>query len=163
MTGPEGIVAFRRNTDELRELASLLRVPVGEVVPAVERLARELRELSKRPRQADRGEADRLVAAAEEVGGVRLVADAVDVPDAKSLLELSDQVKQRLGAAGVVLGTAVAGRVHLVANVAPEAVERGVRAGEVVRVAAQVVGGGERGATPWPRPAGATRRSCRRR
>jgi alanyl-tRNA synthetase len=32
--------------------------------------------------------------------------------------------------------------VHLVANVAPEAVERGVRAGEVVRTAAEIVGGG---------------------
>jgi len=42
----------------------------------------------------------------------------------------------------VVLGTAADGRVHLVANVAPSAVERGVRAGEVVRAAAQAAGGG---------------------
>jgi alanyl-tRNA synthetase len=142
VTGPEGITAFRRHTDELRELASLLRVPVAEVVPAVERLARELRELSRRPRESDRGEAERLVAGAREVAGVTLVAAVVQVPDARSLLELSDRVKQRLGTAAVVLGTAVAGRVHLVANVAPEAVARGIRAGEVVRLAAQKVGGG---------------------
>ena len=34
------------------------------------------------------------------------------------------------------------GRVHLVANVAPAVVERGVKAGDVVRAAAQVAGGG---------------------
>ena len=57
-------------------------------------------------------------------------------PDAKALLALSDAVRQKLGEAVVVLGTAVDGRVHLVANVAPGAVERGVKAGDVVRAAA---------------------------
>ena len=37
---------------------------------------------------------------------------------------------------------AVDGRVHLVANFAPAAVERGLRAGDVVRAAAKVAGGG---------------------
>jgi alanyl-tRNA synthetase len=123
-------------------MADLLRVPVDEVRPAVERLARELREAAKRPREGDRATADRLVSRAEERDGVRVVAEVVDVPDARALLELSDQVKQRLGAGAVVLGTAVDGRVHLVANVAPAAVERGVKAGEIVRAAAKVVGGG---------------------
>ena len=42
----------------------------------------------------------------------------------------------------IVLGTAVDGRVHLVASVAPELVARGVKAGDVVKQAAAVVGGG---------------------
>ena len=41
-----------------------------------------------------------------------------------------------------MLGSAVDGRVHLVANVGPGAVERGVKAGDIVRAAAPVVGGG---------------------
>jgi alanyl-tRNA synthetase len=64
------------------------------------------------------------------------------VPDARALLELSDTVRQRLGDSAVVLGAAGEGRVHLVANFAPAAVERGLRADAVVRAAAQVVGGG---------------------
>ena len=68
--------------------------------------------------------------------------DAVEAPDAKALLELSDAVRQRLGDAAVVLGCAVDGRVHLVANFAPEAVAKGLKAGDVVRTAAQVAGGG---------------------
>jgi alanyl-tRNA synthetase len=42
----------------------------------------------------------------------------------------------------VVLGTAVDGRVHLVANFSDAAVGRGLKAGDVVKVAAQVAGGG---------------------
>jgi alanyl-tRNA synthetase len=71
-----------------------------------------------------------------------VVVEAVSAPDAKALLALSDAVRQRLGEAVVVLGTAVDGRVHLVANVAPAVVERGVKAGDVVRAAAEVAGGG---------------------
>ena len=67
----------------------------------------------------------------------------VDVADAKALLDVADRVKGRLReAARSLLGTAADGRVHLVASVAPELVERGVKAGEVVKVAAEIVGGG---------------------
>ena len=73
---------------------------------------------------------------------MRVVVEPVSALDTKALLALSDAVRQRLGDAAVVLGTAVDGRVHLVANVAPAAVERGVKAGDVVRAAAEVAGGG---------------------
>ena len=42
----------------------------------------------------------------------------------------------------MVLASATDGRAHLVVNVSPAAVERGVKAGEIVRAAAPVMGGG---------------------
>ena len=146
VTGPEGVEALRARSREVRELARMLRVPEHEVVAAVERLSDRMRELSRREREGDREStrevADELVGAAAEIGGVRVVADVVEVPDARSLLELSDRVKQTLGDAAVVLGCAVDGRAHLVANFSDAAVERGLRAGEVVGAAAGIVGGG---------------------
>jgi alanyl-tRNA synthetase len=142
VTGPGGVELFRRRTRELSELAAMLRVPEHEVVTAVAKLQHQLHEAEKRPRQDDRALAESLVAGAEEIGGIRVVTEAVEAPDAKALLELSDRVKQTLGDSAVVLGTAVDGRVHLVANFADAAVQRGLKAGEVVRVAAQVAGGG---------------------
>ena len=129
VTGPVGIEQFRERTEELREVAAMLRVPEREVVPAVRKLAEQLREAAKRPRGSDRELAESLVGRATEVGGVRVLTEVVDVPDQKALLELSDRVKQSLGDAAVVLGTAVDGRVHLIANFAPAAVERGAKAG----------------------------------
>ena len=113
------------------------------MVRAVERLSERVKELQKAPAKGpDRGAADELAAGAEELGGLKVVVEAVPAPDARALLELSDTVRQRLGDSAVVLGAAGDGRVHLVANFAPAAVERGLRADEVVRAAAQVVGGG---------------------
>ena len=142
VTGPAGVEAFRARTDELREIAAILRVPEREAVGAVRKLAERMRELERRPSGSGREQAEGLVARAADLGGLKVVTEVVDVPGAGELLELSDRVKQTLGDAVVVLGCAVEGRVHLVANVAPAAVERGVRAGDIVRVAAKIVGGG---------------------
>jgi alanyl-tRNA synthetase len=143
ITGPASAELFRERSERLRGIAATLKVPEHEVVRAVERLSERVKELQRKPAGGpDRGTADELVAGAGEVAGVRVVVEAVSAPDAKSLLELSDAVRQRLGEAAVVLGTAVDGRVHLVANVAPAVAERGVKAGDVIRAAAQVAGGG---------------------
>jgi alanyl-tRNA synthetase len=142
VTGPAGAELFANRTARLREIAAMLRVPEHEVVRAVERLTGRVRELEAKPAGPDREQADRLVEGASELAGVRVLVDAVEAPDAKALLELSDTVRQRLGEAAVVLGCAVDGRVHLVANFAPEAVKRGLKAGDVIRAAAEVAGGG---------------------
>src|SRR3954452_3834053 len=58
-------------------------------------------------------------------------------------MDIADRVKGKLGdAAAIVLGSVVEGRVHLVAAVTPALVQRGVKAGDVVKAAAQVAGGG---------------------
>jgi alanyl-tRNA synthetase len=143
VTGPAVIAEFRERTAELRELAGMLRVPEREVVPAVQRLTEQLREASKRPSGGtDRELAASLAGRAAEISGVRVLTEVVEVPDQKALLELSDQLKQSLGDSAVVLGTAVDGRVHLIANFSPAAVSRGLKAGDVVRAAASVAGGG---------------------
>ena len=144
VTGPAATRLFEERTARLRELSDLLKAPEHELARAAEKLAERVRELQRRGGATDGGaEADTLVAAAEDVGGVKVLTAVAATPtEAKALLALSDRVAQKLGDAVVVLGTAVDGRVHLVVQATPAAVARGVKAGEIVRVAAEVVGGG---------------------
>ena len=66
-----------------------------------------------------------------------------DVADPKLLAEIADRIKGKLGDPSViVLGTKGKGRVNLLVAATPAAIARGVRAGEIVKSAAQVVGGG---------------------
>jgi alanyl-tRNA synthetase len=143
VTGPAGVDLFRKRTDELRELASMLRVPEDQVTLAVQKLQARVKELQKKPvAAADTGEADRLAATATDIGGIKVVSEPASVSDPKAVTELSNQVRQKLGDAAIVLGVAGDGRVQLVANFAPAAVERGLKAGEIVKTAAAIVGGG---------------------
>jgi alanyl-tRNA synthetase len=142
ITGPESVHEFRRRDHELHELAQMLRVTPNEVVNAVRKLQEQAKEAAKRPRGSDRELAESLAGKATEHAGIKVLTEVVDVPDQKALMELSDRLKQSLGDSAVVLGTAHDGRVHLIANFTPAAVERGAKAGDVVRVAATVTGGG---------------------
>ena len=86
---------------------------------------------------------DSLLASVERIDGVPLLAAPVSVPDAKALPDLADRLKGQLDGDGVVvLGAVVGERVALLVSVAPSVVQRGVKAGAIVKLAAEVVGGG---------------------
>jgi alanyl-tRNA synthetase len=150
VTGPAAVELLRAHDRLLGEIAGALRLRVEDAPDAVRTLAQERKRLERALKQqsgsgggADSGvDLDALAAGAEEIGGARVLAETVEVADAKELLELVDRLKGRLADSAIVLGTAVDGRVHLVASVAPEIVQRGVKAGTLVKVAAEIVGGG---------------------
>ncbi len=145
VTGPGATALFELRTERLRELSALLKAPEQDLARAAERLVERAKEAKRKPAGGGDvdGELETLLAAAEDIGGVSVVtAVSAATGDGKELLALSDRLAQKLGVAAVVLGASFDGRPQLVAQVTPSAVERGVKAGDVVRVAAPVVGGG---------------------
>jgi alanyl-tRNA synthetase len=98
--------------------------------------------LERKPKGTPELGIDEILASAEEEAGVRVVVQAKLGLDPNTLRDLADNVRQKLGDAVVMLGSVSDGRVHLVANVAPSVVERGVKAAELVKAAAPIVGGG---------------------
>jgi alanyl-tRNA synthetase len=143
LTGPEAVRHVRFHDRVLHEAADLLRAHTEAVPSAITALQQKAREAAKARTTNGAVDVSSLVSRAGQVDGAVVLAEVVDAPDAKALLDLADRVKGKLGDdAAVVLGCAVDGRVHLVASVAPALVQRGVKAGAIVREAAQVAGGG---------------------
>ena len=149
VTGPVAVDLLREHDRLLGEVAAALRARPEDVPAAAITLAQERKRLEKAlkegggaPGGASDLDVESLAKRAHEVGGASVLAAAVDVGDAKALLDAVDRVKGHLPDAAILLGTAADGRVHLVASVAPALVERGVRAGAVVKAAAEVAGGG---------------------
>jgi alanyl-tRNA synthetase len=146
LTGPAAIDWFRRSEERLREVGELLGSPQDPLTGA-RRAAERLREAGEGAKKAARQmlgeEAERLVAAAEEIGGVAVVAAQAPTADQKQLLELANRVQSKLdGESAIALGGAEGSKVGLVVLVSKGAVERGVSAAAVVREAAPLVGGG---------------------
>jgi len=146
LTGPAAIDWFRDEERRLREVGELLGSPQDPLTGA-RRAAERLREAGEGEKQAAKqmlGEqADRLVAAAERVGELAVLAAPAPTADQKQLLELANRVQSKLGGeSAIALGGAEGEKVGLVVLVSKGAVGGGLSAASVVREAASVVGGG---------------------
>ncbi|HEX3693559.1 MAG TPA: alanine--tRNA ligase [Solirubrobacteraceae bacterium] len=146
LTGPAAAAMLRAHGHALGEIAATLRTTPERAAELVAEREAEHRELQK-ARRAEGGAAgvdvEALLAEVERIGEVPVVVARVELADAKALPDLADRLKGRLGGAGVVvLGAAVGERAALLVSVDPVVVERGVKAGAIVKLAAQVVGGG---------------------
>jgi alanyl-tRNA synthetase len=149
LTGPAAAELLRDHDRLLADASATLRTRPEEVPDAVRALSQERRSLEKALKERASGadetglpDIEALANRAENVGGARVLTSTVEVPDAKVLLEVLDRLKGKIDDAAIVLGAAVDGSAHLVASVAPALVERGLRAGDIVKAAAAVVGGG---------------------
>jgi alanyl-tRNA synthetase len=159
ITGPEAVAFVRDRDRALQQAAGELRVPPERVTESIRGLQERLKELERAAKAGANGAAgavdvDALVARAAESGGATVLTAAVTVADGDALLQLADRLKAKLGDAAIVLGRAGDGRVDLVATVAPSLVKRGVKAGEIIRLAAAEVGGGGGGRDTMARAGG---------
>jgi alanyl-tRNA synthetase len=148
VTGPAAVELLRGHDRVLGEIAQALRTTADQVLEAVHARERSRKELEQALKQGGGVSAGAkvdlaaLVASADELAGAPVLTASVEGLDAKALLELVDHLKGQLDGAVIVLASAMGDRVALVVSVAPELVERGVKAGAVVKAAAAAVGGG---------------------
>jgi alanyl-tRNA synthetase len=76
------------------------------------------------------------------VEDVRLLTARVDVAGSDELREMADWFRDRVESGVGVFATVSNGKPLLVATVTADLIERGVKAGDLVRQVAQMVGGG---------------------
>jgi alanyl-tRNA synthetase len=147
LTGQKALERVRQTEDLLRQLAVLLKTPQPEDLPRrVAVLQEELREakqeLARQTSQSVAGSIDEFFDSAEEVGGVKIVAQAPQGATREMLRDYIDQLRARKQPVAILLGTVDDGKVALIAAVSRELIERGVLASECIKAAAKVVGGG---------------------
>ena len=141
VTGRVALATLRRHDRLLSEAAAALRTAPDNVVEVAAQREQERRQLLKGAKAA--APVDDRVGDIVELDGVRTVFELRDVDGPKALPDLADRMKNQLGdPAVVVLGAGGDGRASLLVAATPGAVERGLKAGDIVKVAAKVVGGG---------------------
>ena len=79
---------------------------------------------------------------AEDVNGVSVVAKALENVDMNGMRDLGDSLKEKLGSCVVILASAAGPKVNLMVMATDDAVKRGAHAGNIIREAAKLVGGG---------------------
>ena len=81
-----------------------------------------------------------LLSQAIDVGGIKLLATRADVGDPKTLRDVADQLRNKVGSGVIVLGGISDGKVALVAAVTPDLTAR-INAGKIIAELAKIVGG----------------------
>jgi len=144
VTGNTALAQMQQNEDRLKEIANQVKTSpelvvdrVGQLSAANKQLEKELAQL--KARLASSAGTD-LASQAEEINGVKILAAVVEGVDAKALRDTTDQLKNKLGSAVVVLGTVNDDKVSLVAGVTKDLTDR-IKAGDVVNEVARKVGG----------------------
>ncbi len=146
-TGHKALQHVRDNDQLLKDVAIALKVPqLNELPRRVEQLQAELaqarKELTKFTQAAVTDSVQKYLSEAEVVGSAKIVSLRLDGIDRETLRLYADQLRQAGGSVAVLLGTEIEGKVSLLAAVTPDLVKQGVKAGDAVRDAAKIVGGG---------------------
>ncbi len=140
-----------KNTEgTVKQLMSMVKANRDNLVDKLQAVLEQYKTLEKELQQSKAKAASAagsdLVAQAQTVNGVKVLAAQLDGLDNKALLELVDQLKNKLGSGVILLGSLLDDRVVLVAGVTKDLTAR-FKAGDLMRqVAAQV--GGKGGGRP---------------
>ncbi|MEF8756140.1 MAG: alanine--tRNA ligase [Accumulibacter sp.] len=144
VTGDAALALVQEQQALLSEAAAAIKVPPAEV-PA--KLAQVLdnvrsleRELARLKQKLASSQGDDLLAQAVAVKGAHVVAAVVDGADVNTLRSTIDKLRDRLKSAAVVLASTSGERITLIAGVSADLTGK-VRAGELVNMVAQQVGG----------------------
>ncbi|HWY19001.1 MAG TPA: alanine--tRNA ligase [Solirubrobacteraceae bacterium] len=158
LTGAGAGALLREHDRLLGEIVAELRARPEDALEKVRALEREMKEWKRagRPGDATHGKRDveDVIDQAFEIAGATVITQSVSAIDEKALLALLDGIKAKLDGAAIVLGSASGERALFVASVPPVLVERGVKAGAIVKVAAEVAGGGGGGRDTMARAGG---------
>jgi alanyl-tRNA synthetase len=148
LTGIGALHHLRAQERLANEAADRLKVPLAELPGRVGRLLEERKEAQKqiddlRARQSSSGGTDLFASAREitSIPGAKSIAGRVEDVDAKAMRTMVDDLRNRLGTGVVFLAAESGDKALLAIGVTKDLTDR-LKAGDLIREVAGVVGGG---------------------
>lgn len=146
VAGSQALAYVRTQERILEGVRSKLQVPVDELPETVEKLLESNRKLEKEmasvKKQNVLAALDSLAAGAVKAGDAYIVVAEVQAEQAEDLRTLGDRIRDRLDPAAILLGAKSENKVLLLSMVSRSLTQTGLHAGQVVKQAAQICGGG---------------------
>ncbi|MDD2685228.1 MAG: alanine--tRNA ligase [Gallionella sp.] len=144
VTGEGALALVQQQQDQLQQVADAVKAQpqeaatrIAQILDNVKSLEKELATLKSKLASS---QGDELLAQAQDIKGVKVLAAKLDGADVATLRETMDKLKDKLHSAAIVLASVGDGKVSLIAGVTADATAK-VKAGELVNFVAQQVGG----------------------
>ena len=136
---------MNRNQELLFHAAQVLKTTPGELAAKAEQQAAEMKELrhelEKFKSEASLGEARQFLTAAKNVGGLKVLTAIRNGMDANALRQMGDFLRDKAPDVVAVLASANGEKITFLAVCGPEAVKRGIKAGDLVKSVCAICGG----------------------
>jgi alanyl-tRNA synthetase len=144
MAGRRAYQAFKREEQDLREIAQMLKTSDIDVVSRVEKLVAQVKNLEKELDQSKHklqsSQAGDVIAEAKEISGVKVLVKRVDNMEQKDLRDFGDKLRDKLGSGILALGSVKDDKVSLIVMVTKDRTNR-FHAGNMIKEMASILGG----------------------
>ncbi|MFO1404288.1 MAG: alanine--tRNA ligase [Azonexus sp.] len=144
VTGDNALALVQQQDAALACAAAAFKAPVSEVPAKIAQVLDNVRalekELARLKSRLAASQGDDLASQAVDVKGAKVLAALLEGADVTALRETMDKLKDKLKSAAVVLSSVADGKVTLIAGVTADLTGK-VKAGELVNMVAQQVGG----------------------
>ncbi len=144
-TGLVSLDIMNRNQEKLFQVAAALKAKPGELQEKVQQSISEMRDLRHtveafKAKEAV-GEAGQFLMGAKEIGGLRVLTAVLHDADGDRLRKMGDYLKDKAPNVVAVLSAVREGKITFLAVCGKEAVAKGVKAGELVKLVCSHCGG----------------------
>ena len=145
VTGRVAHDLFVERSALIDSLAQKFQTPSADLETRLESFLQDWDNLRKRLESLERmnlkAEAEEALPKVQDVDGVKVLAVRTSAASSDAIREMGDWLRDKLSSGVVVLGSVSNGRPTLMAMVTKDLVEAGLHAGNIVKEAAQVMGG----------------------
>ena len=146
VTGEAALQAVMEERRAVEGFKEILHSHGSDVTEKLVKFAAEKKELEReveKLRKSGGGwDLNQLLEGAVVKNGAKIVAKRVEVPDMEALKNLGDLVREKIKSGIGILGAEIGGKAALVCVVTDDLIEKGIKAGELVKKTAKAIGGG---------------------
>ena len=145
VTGKACMADMMKNRERLYTAASMLKTKPSELSDKIQSQVDEIRNL-KRAIEAfqakeNAGEVDRFLFGAREIGGLKVLTATVPGADAGKLRQMGDSLRDKSSNVVAVLSSVNGDKITFLAVCGKDAIEKGVKAGDLVKLVCTACGG----------------------
>ena len=145
VTGKACMADMQKSRDQLYAAASAMKTKPAELLEKIQGQSEEIRNLKRTiesfQAKETAGEVDRFLFGAREVGGLKVLTAMVANADAGKLRQMGDSLRDKSDSVVAVLSSVNGDKVTFLAVCGKEAIAKGIKAGDLVKLVCTACGG----------------------
>ena len=145
ITGKECLKEMELSRQRVYEACAILKTKPAELAVKLENQVEEIKTLKKTiesiKAKETAGEADRFLLSAHDVGGLKVLTANVPNADANKLRQMGDTLRDKASGVVAVLSTVNDGKITFLAVCGKDAISKGIKAGDLVKLVCTACGG----------------------